>query len=148
MRNPAFNPAAVSIPDAYPRPPKLLICHKKIEAGAQFFITAPVFDLDKFRAFREQLPLNPVKLLAGIKVLDVKDAAQAAAGEWRKVYYLPPDLVNEMAGKEPEEALALAAATAGRLLKQIKEEKLADGVYLKAKGRTDLMMQVLQAAGL
>jgi hypothetical protein len=56
--------------------------------------------------------------------------------------------VGELAGKEPEEVLALGVAAAGRLLKQIKEEKLADGVYLKAKGRTDLLMKVMEEAGL
>ncbi len=145
---PAFFPGAVVIPEADPPAPQLLKCEKKAAAGAQFFVTPPVFDLEKFRLFREQLPLNPVKLLAGIKVLGAEDAALAAAGQWRKVYSLPPDLLEEISGKEPEEALALGAAAAGRLLKQIKEEKLADGVYLKAKGRTDLLMKVLEEAGL
>ncbi|MDD5641783.1 MAG: methylenetetrahydrofolate reductase, partial [Syntrophales bacterium] len=130
--NPAFFPGAVAIPEADPLAPQLLKCAKKIEAGAQFLVTPPIFDLEKLRQFREHLPLNPVKLLAGLKVLGAEETAQAAAGEWRKVYSLPPDLVSELAGKEPEEVLALGAAAAGRLLKQIKDEKLADGVYLKA----------------
>jgi 5,10-methylenetetrahydrofolate reductase len=146
--NPMFFPGAAVIPEADPLAPQLLKCEKKVTAGAQFLVTPPIFDLDKFRAFREQLPLNPVKLLAGIKVLGAEEAALAAGGQWRKVYSLPSALVEELAGKEPEEVLALAAAAAGRILKQIKEEKLADGVYLKAKGRTDLLMKVLDAAGL
>lgn len=145
--NPAFFPGAVVIPEADPLPPQLLKCEKKLAAGARFFVTPPVFDLEKFRLFREQLPLNPVKLLAGIKVLGAEEVTQAAAGQWRRVYSLPPDLLEELTGKEPEEVLTLGAAAAGRLLKQIKEEKLADGVYLKAKGRVDLLMQVLEAAG-
>jgi methylenetetrahydrofolate reductase (NADPH) len=146
--NPVFFPGAVVIPEADPLSPQLLKFEKKFIAGAQFFVTPPVFDLEKLRGFREQLPLEPVKLLAGIKVLGAEDAALAAAGQWRKVYSLPPDLLTEMSGKEPEEVLTLGAVAAGRLLKQIKEEKLADGVYLKAKGRTDLLMKVLEAAGL
>ncbi|MDD5641137.1 MAG: hypothetical protein PHX53_05770, partial [Syntrophales bacterium] len=114
---------------------------------AQFLVTPPIFDLEKLRQFREHLPLNPVKLLAGLKVLGAEETALAAAGQWRKVYSLPPDLVSELAGKEPEEVLALGAAAAGRLLKQIKEERLADGVYLKAKGRTDLLTKILETAG-
>ncbi|MEW6659588.1 MAG: methylenetetrahydrofolate reductase [Thermodesulfobacteriota bacterium] len=145
---PAFFPGAVVIPEAEPLAPQLLKFEKKVAAGARFFVTPPVFDLEKFRQFREQLPLSPVKLLAGIKVLGPEEVAQAAAGQWRQVYSLPPDLLAEMSGQEPEAVLALAAAAAGRLLKQIKEEKLADGVYLKAKGRTDLLMRILEAAGL
>jgi 5,10-methylenetetrahydrofolate reductase len=146
--NPAFFPGAVVIPEAEPLAPQLLKFEKKVAAGAQFFVTPPIFDLEKFRQFRKQLPLNPVKLLAGIKVLGAEEVAQAAGGQWRKVYSLPPALVEELTGKEPEEVLALGAAAAGRLLKQIKEEKLADGVYLKAKGRADLLMRVMDEAGL
>jgi 5,10-methylenetetrahydrofolate reductase len=146
--NPTFFQGAVVIPEADPLAPQLLKCEKKITAGAQFFVTPPIFDLDKFRAFREKLPRNPVKLLAGIKVLGSEDAVLAAAGQWRKVYSLPRDLVDELAGKEPEEVLTLGAAAAARLLRQIKEEKLADGVYLKAKGRMDLFTKILKDAGL
>jgi methylenetetrahydrofolate reductase (NADPH) len=146
--NPAFFPGAVVIPEADPLSPQLLKFEKKVAAGAQFFVTPPIFDLEKFRLFREQLPVKPVKLLAGIKVLGAEEVALAAGGQWRKVYSLPPDHLAELTGKEPEEVLALGAAAAGRLLKQIKEEKLADGVYLKAKGRIDLLQQVLAAAGL
>ena len=35
----------------------------------------------------------------------------------------------------------------GRLLKEIREQKLADGVYVKAHGRGDLMAQILKTAG-
>jgi 5,10-methylenetetrahydrofolate reductase len=146
--NPVFFPGAVVIPEADPLAPQLLKFDKKVAAGAQFFVTPPVFDLERFRQFKEHMPSHPVKLLAGIKVLGADEVAQAAAGQWRKVYSLPPDLLAELSGKEAEEVLALGAAQAGRLLKQIKDEKLADGVYLKAKGRTDLMMRVLEAAGL
>ena len=55
---------------------------------------------------------------------------------------------ESLAGKEPEEILALGVAAAARLVQQLKQEKLADGVYLKAKGRADLLSQILEAAGL
>ena len=41
----------------------------------------------------------------------------------------------------------MGVKAAGRLVQQIRQEKLADGVYLKAKGRTDLFTQILEAAG-
>ena len=55
--------------------------------------------------------------------------------------------MNDLAGKEPEDILAMGVKAAGRLVQQIKQEKLADGVYLKAKGRADLFTQILEAAG-
>jgi methylenetetrahydrofolate reductase (NADPH) len=146
--NPSFFLGAVVIPEAEPLGPQLLKFEKKIMAGAEFFVTPPVFDLEKFRRFREQLPVPGVKILAGIKVLGAEEVEQAASGTWRKVYSVPADLVNDLAGKEPEEVLAQGAAAAGRLVQQIKKEKLADGVYLKAKGRTDLFLKIMEAAGL
>jgi methylenetetrahydrofolate reductase (NADPH) len=146
--SPAFFLGAVVIPEAEPLPPQLMKFEKKLAAGAQFFITPPVFDLDKLRRFREHLPETPVKLLVSVKVLGADEVAQAAAGQWRKVYSLPPELVSDLAGKEPEDILAMGVKAAGRLVQQIKQEKLADGVYLKAKGRADLFTQIMEAAGL
>jgi 5,10-methylenetetrahydrofolate reductase len=146
--NPSFFLGAVVIPEADPLAPQLLKFDKKVAAGAKFFVTPPVFDLDKFRRFREQLSAQGVKLLVGVKVLGTEEMEQAASGQWRKVYSLPADLVDELAGKEPEEVLARGAAAAGRLVQQLQREKLADGVYLKAKGRVDLFQQILEAAGL
>jgi methylenetetrahydrofolate reductase (NADPH) len=146
--NPAFFLGAVVVPEADPLAPQLLKFEKKVAAGAQFFITPPVFDLEKLRRFREQLPANPIRLLVAVKVLGADEVAQAAAGQWRKVYSVPADLLNELAGKEPEELMVTGAQIAGYLVKRLKEEKLADGVYLKAKGRTDLLTAILEAAGL
>jgi methylenetetrahydrofolate reductase (NADPH) len=146
--SPVFFLGAVVIPEAEPLPPQLIKFEKKLAAGAQFFITPPVFDLDKLRRFREYLPETPVKLLVSVKVLGADEVAQAAAGQTRQVYSLPSDLVRDLAGKEPEDILARGVEVAGRLVQQIKQEKLADGVYLKAKGRTDLFTQILEAAGL
>jgi methylenetetrahydrofolate reductase (NADPH) len=144
---PGFFPGAVVIPEAEPLAPQLLKFEKKVAAGAQFFVTAPVFDLEKFVSFRQALPAT-VKLLATVKVLSAEEVAQAAAGQWRKVYSLPPALVQDLAGKAGEELLLAGAAAAGRGLKQLKAEKLADGVYLKAQGRADLMAKILEAAGI
>lgn len=146
--NPDFYLGAVVIPEAEPLAPQLLKCEKKLVAGAQFFVTPAIFDLEKLQRFREQLPKNPVKLLVGVKVLGADEIAQAAAGKWRKVYSLPPELVNDLNGKDPETIMAKGVEVAANLVKQIKQEKLADGVYLKAKGRSDLLSKILETAGL
>jgi methylenetetrahydrofolate reductase (NADPH) len=145
--NPAFYLGAVVIPEAEPLAPQLIKFEKKLAAGAQFFITPPVFNLDKLRQLRERAAAPPVKLLASVKVLSVEEVAQAAAGQWRKVYSVPQEVLDNLAGKDAEEVLAVGAETAAYLVKRIKEEKLADGLYLKAKGRSDLLAQILQAAG-
>jgi 5,10-methylenetetrahydrofolate reductase len=145
---PSFFLGAVVIPEAEPLGPQLLKFEKKVMAGAEFFVTPPVFDLEKFRRWRQELPAQGVKILAGIKILSAEEVEQAASGTWRQVYSVPPDWVQDLIGKEPEEVLVRGAAAAGRLVQQLKAEKLADGVFLKAKGRTDLFLKILEAAGM
>jgi methylenetetrahydrofolate reductase (NADPH) len=145
--NPAFYLGGVVIPEAVPLAPQLVKFEKKVAAGAQFFITPPVFDLEKLRQLRQLTAPHPVKLLAAVKVLSAEEVALADSEQWRKVYSVPPDLRQELGGLEGEELALKAAAAAGRLLQQIKTEKLADGVYLKAKGQGDLLARVLEAAG-
>jgi methylenetetrahydrofolate reductase (NADPH) len=145
--NPAFYLGAVAVPEAEPLAPQLIKLGKKVAAGAQFFITPPVFDLEKFRHFREKLASFPVKLLAAVKVLSAEEVAQASSDLWRKVYAVPPELLQELQGLEGEELAVKAAIAAGNLLKRIKAENLADGVYIKAKGKSELFTRVLETAG-
>ncbi|MCL6622082.1 MAG: methylenetetrahydrofolate reductase [Syntrophobacterales bacterium] len=144
---PTFFLGAVVIPEAQPLGPQRLKFRKKMEAGADFFVTAPIFDLDRYRAFRREVVPDGVKILACLKVSSAEEVEKAARGELRKVYTLPPAVIQELSGGDPEEVLAKGAALAGRLARQLRSEKLADGVYLKAKGRADLAAAFLQAAG-
>ena len=71
--------------------PQQLKVRKKLEAGAEFFITAPIFDLEKLRQFRQSLGPQTVKILACLKVPKAEEVEQAAQGRHRKVYSLPPE---------------------------------------------------------
>ncbi len=145
--NPDFYLGAIVVPEAEPKGPQLVKFAKKVVAGAQFFITPAVFDLDKLRAFRQEISDSHIKMLVTVKVLSPEEAHQARAGEWRKVYSLPPEVMAELEGKDGEDFFQAGVQLAGRLAKQIKAEKLADGIYLKAKGRADLLARVLEAGG-
>lgn len=75
-----------------------------------------------------------MKILACVKVPKASEVDQAVLGQHRKVYSLPPEVVQELAGKDPEEILQKGAALVGRLIKEIRTQNLADGVYVKARG--------------
>jgi 5,10-methylenetetrahydrofolate reductase len=145
--SPRFCLGAVLIPEADPLGPQLLKVRKKVAAGAEFFITAPIYDLKKLSSFRQQLGIDQVKIIACVKVPKPADIEQASQGQLRKVYSLPPGMVRELTDADPEAGLKKGAALAGRLIKEIKAQKLADGVYVKAQGRPDLMALVLEMAG-
>ena len=144
---PVFYLGAAVIPEAEPLAPQLIKFEKKVAAGARFFITPPVFDLEKFRSFRERLPVNPVKILAAAKVLSAEEVQQAAAGQWRKVYSVPPDLLAEFERPGRRRARHQGRGRGRAAARQLQAEKLVDGVYIKAKGRSDLFDQVLAVAG-
>jgi 5,10-methylenetetrahydrofolate reductase len=146
--NPTFYLGAVVVPEAEPPGPQFLKFKKKVTAGAQFFVTPPVFDLEKLRIFQKDMPAYPIKLLAGVKVLTPAEAAQAESGQWRQVYRVPPEIWERLQGKGEEDFFRAAVDLAGRLLRQIKEENLADGVYLMAMGRTDWLTDILKIAGI
>ena len=145
--NPQFCLGAVLIPEADPVGPQLLKAKKKLAAGAEFFITAPIYDLKKLSQFRKQLGDQNVKIMACVKVPKASEVEQASQGQLRKVYSLPPEVIKELSDSDPEEVLNKGAALAGRLIKEIRDQKLADGVYVKTRGRGDLMALILEKAG-
>jgi 5,10-methylenetetrahydrofolate reductase len=145
--NPHFCLGAVLIPEANPVGPQLLKVRKKLAAGAEFFITAPIFDLKKLSQFRQQLGDQNIKIMACVKIPKAVDVEKAGQGGLRKVYSLPPEVVQELSDADPETVLKKGAALAGRLIKEIKDKKLADGVYVTARGRGDLMTLILEKAG-
>ena len=65
----AFCAGATVTPEAQPLEPQLIKFEKKIEAGAEFFQTQGIYDLDNFAEFMKHARQFPVKILAGIILL-------------------------------------------------------------------------------
>ena len=64
-----FCAGAIVTPEANPIEPQLMKFEKKIEAGAEFFQTQAIYDLDNFAKFMEHARQYQVKILAGIVLL-------------------------------------------------------------------------------
>ena len=64
-----FCAGAIVTPEAKPIEPQLIKFEKKVEAGAEFFQTQAIYDLDNFARFMEYARQFPVKILAGIVLL-------------------------------------------------------------------------------
>ena len=64
-----FCAGAIVTPEANPIEPQLIKFEKKIDAGAEFFQTQAVYDLDNFARFMHHARQFPVKVLAGIVLL-------------------------------------------------------------------------------
>jgi len=143
-----FCVGATVTPEANPIEPQLIKFEKKVEAGAEFFQTQAAYDLDKFKKFMEYargLDKN-IKILAGIVLLAGAKMARHM-NENVPGIFVPQDLIDELAGAEKGKALQKGIEIAGRLIRQIKEEAICDGVHIMAIGREEVVPDILEAAG-
>ena len=142
---PKFCAGAVVTPEADPIAPQLMKFEKKVRAGAEFFQTQAVYDLDAFKRFMDYAGKFDVKILAGIVLLTSARMAtymnQHVAG-----ISVPESLVTEMAGAPKGGALQKGIEIAGRMIRKIKEEGIAHGVHIMAIGKETAVPDILQAA--
>jgi 5,10-methylenetetrahydrofolate reductase len=144
---PKFCAGAVVTPEADPIEPQLLKFEKKVRAGAEFFQTQAVYDLDGFKRFMDYASKFDTKILAGI-VLLVSARMATYMNQHVAGITVPESLVTEMAGAPKGGALQKGIEIAGRMVRRIKEEGLAHGVHIMAIGKEAVVPQILQAANL
>jgi methylenetetrahydrofolate reductase (NADPH) len=143
----SFCAGAIVTPEADPIEPQLVKFEKKIEAGAEFIQTQAVYDLDKFKEFMNYARQFNVKILAGIILLTSAPMARFMNKNIAGVS-VPPELIDEMASAPKGQALKKGIEIAGRMIKQIKEEDMCDGVHIMAIGKEETVPDIMQAAGL
>jgi len=60
--------------------------------------------------------------------------------------FVPDELIQEMTGAEKGKALETGIRIAGRMIKQLREEKICDGAHIMAIGKEDRVPDILKAA--
>ena len=143
----SFCAGAIVTPEANPLEPQLIKFEKKIEAGAEFIQTQAVYDLDKLDKFMGYARQFPVKILAGIILLTSAPMARFMNKNIAGVS-VPQSLIDEMASAPKGGALAKGIEIAGRMIRQIEEEKMCDGVHIMAIGKEEKVPDIMSAAGL
>jgi methylenetetrahydrofolate reductase (NADPH) len=143
----SFCVGAIVTPEANPIEPQLIKFEKKIEAGAEFIQTQAVYDMDKLKTFMDYTKQFPVKILAGIILLTSAPMARFMNKNIAGVS-VPQDLIDEMASAPKGGALAKGIEIAGRMIKQIRDEKICDGVHIMAIGKEEVVPDIMAAAGL
>lgn len=138
---------AIVVPEANPLEPQLLKFEKKVKVGAAFFQTQAIFDIDKFKNFMKYAHQSKVKILAGIVLLESADMAQEMNANVPGVS-VPQKLIEEMASAGKEKELAKGIEIAGRIIKQIREGAICDGVHIMAARKEKVVPDILAAAGL
>jgi 5,10-methylenetetrahydrofolate reductase len=140
---PKFFTGAVVNPGADPLEPELIKMEKKIKAGAQFFQTQAVYEVEKFKNFIQQTKHFGVPVMAGIVLL--KSAAMArymndnVAG-----VYVPEELIKKMGSAKDKVAASIEIAK--ELINELRP--FCQGVHIMPIGWDRYVGRVLDAAGL
>jgi len=142
-----FSAGAIVTPEAQPIEPQMIKFEKKVEAGAEFFQTQAIYDLDNFSKFMESARRFPVKILAGIVLLSSARMAKYMTENVPGIF-VPKNLIEELESAPKGEALAKGIEIAGRMIAALKKDSLCDGVHIMAIGREEVVPDILKAAGL
>jgi methylenetetrahydrofolate reductase (NADPH) len=142
-----FCAGATVTPEARPLEPQLIKFEKKVEAGAEFFQTQGIYDLENFAKFMEYARRFPVKILAGIILLSSARMAQFMTENVPGIF-VPQNLIDELATVAKEERLNKGIEIAGRMIAALKKDAICDGVHIMAIGREEVVPDILATAGL
>jgi len=136
-------------PSSDPLEPQLIKVEKKLRAGVSFIQTQAVYDLDELKRFTEfvrKMDEN-VKILGGIvPVIGVKMASYM--NENVPGIFIPQNLIDELAEAPKGTGVSKGIEIAARMIRQIRDEKVCDGVHVMFIGREDRVPDILEAAGL
>ncbi len=136
-------PGSTVTPEADPLGPQLIKFEKKVKAGAKFFQTQAVYNVEKFKFFMEHARKFNVKILVGILLL--KSAGMAKyLNNFVPGISVPEELIKEMEASTAP--LETGIKIAGRLIKELKP--YCDGVHVMAIGAEDKVLNILAEAGL
>jgi len=144
---PKFCVGAIVTPEADPIEPQLLKFEKKIKAGAEFIQTQAIYDLDNFKKFMGYARKFDVKILAGIVLLASAGMARFMNANVPGIF-VPQELIEELVSAPKGKALEKGIEIAGRMIRQLREEKVCDGVHIMAIGREHLVPEIISAAGM
>jgi methylenetetrahydrofolate reductase (NADPH) len=142
-----FCAGAIVTPEANPIEPQLIKFEKKIAAGAEFFQTQAIYDLENFADFMAYARKLKAKVLAGIVLLSSARMAKYMTENVPGIF-VPRSLIDEMSAVPKEGMLAKGIEIAGRTIAALKKEAICDGVHIMAIGREEVVPDILAAAGL
>jgi len=140
-----FFAGAVVTPEADPIEPQMLKFEKKIAAGARFIQTQAIYHLDNFKRFMEQARRHDVKIMAGI-VLLVSPGMARYMNKNVPGIFVPDELIQEMEAAEKGKKIEAGIRIAGRMIRQLRDGKVCDGVHIMAIGKEDRVPDILKAA--
>ncbi|GAH69709.1 unnamed protein product, partial [marine sediment metagenome] len=143
---PKFCCGAVVSPCSDPIEPQIIKMENKIQAGAEFFQTQLVFEVDKFAEFMNKVKNYKVPVMAGITILKSVGMAKFMNANVSGVF-VPDNLIEELKkDKEKTKSGQTGIEIAARLIKELKG--LCQGIHIMSLGWDRHIPSVLEKAGL
>lgn len=136
---------AVVNPGADEVEPEVMKVRKKIAAGAEFFQTQAVYDVEKFSAFMEHIKNFNIPVLAGIVLLKSAKMAEYMNENVAGIH-VPQNLIDEIASVSKEGRPKKSVEIAARIIRELKP--LCDGIHIMPLGWDKYVPEVLESAGL
>jgi methylenetetrahydrofolate reductase (NADPH) len=136
-------------PSSDPLEPQLVKVGKKLAAGVSFIQTQAVYDVDELKRFVEFVRKKDakVKVLAGVvPVIGAKMAEYM--NENVPGISVPQSIIDELAQAPKGKGVSKGIEIAARMIRQVKEEKICDGVHIMFIGREEKVPEILKSAGL
>ncbi len=143
----AFCKGAIVTPEADPWEPQYSKFEKKVDAGAEFFQTQAIYDLENFTMFMDHAREFPVKILAGIVLLTSARMAKYMTENVPGIF-VPQNLIDELSSAPKGGALNKGIEIAGRMIAALKKDSICDGVHIMAINREEVVPDILEAAGI
>jgi methylenetetrahydrofolate reductase (NADPH) len=140
-----FCAGAIVTPEAKPIEPQLIKFEKKVEAGAEFFQTQAIYDLENFARFMDYARQFKTKILAGIVLLSSARMAKFMTENVPGIF-VPQNLIDELSSVPKEQMLAKGIEIAGRTIAALKKDAICQGVHIMAIGREEVVPDILAAA--
>lgn len=143
---------AVASPGADPLELQTARLVKKIHAGAKFLVTQPVFDLERFDAWWQEVARRgiheKVAILAGIQPLCDGPLADAQAGR-RPLARVPQSILERIpSGGDAAAQRAAAVEIALETIERLSSFRGLRGVSISAEGDLDAALTVIERSGL
>ena len=143
--SPDFCLGAVVTPEAEPMELQLLKMEKKIAAGAKFFQTQAIYDLQKFETFIKQAEKCKIPILGGVVLLKSAGMAKYMNANVAGVS-VPENFIKKMAEAKKEDRVKVSTEIAVEIIKGLKN--LCAGVHIMPIGWEKKVPLILDAAGL
>ncbi len=113
--------------------------NKKYEAGAEFFITPPIFDLSLVKSFAKRIDMEKTKIIPTVLLLKSLGMARYIARNMENIDI--PDSIIDRIRKAPDKTLECVSITA-EIVRDIKKEGFS-GVLLSTMGWEDKLPVIL-----